>query len=76
MRRRLLLLLCLAMTVAMGLSAARLRLDPGFNKMIPLQHPYMQVFYQVRQQLLRRQYRPGQPALERRGRHLQRRLHG
>ncbi|MGT2510886.1 efflux RND transporter permease subunit [Cupriavidus basilensis] len=44
LRRRLLLLLCLAMTVAMGLSAARLRLDPGFNKMIPLQHPYMQVF--------------------------------
>ncbi|KJK19751.1 transporter [Burkholderiaceae bacterium 16] len=43
-RRRLLLVLCLAMTVAMGLSATRLRLDPGFNKMIPLQHPYMQVF--------------------------------
>ncbi|MDF3832715.1 efflux RND transporter permease subunit [Cupriavidus basilensis] len=41
--RRLLLVLCLAMTVAMGLSATRLRLDPGFNKMIPLQHPYMQV---------------------------------
>ncbi|MBP0621581.1 efflux RND transporter permease subunit [Cupriavidus consociatus] len=43
-RRRLLLLLCLAATVALGFSATRLRLDPGFNKMIPLQHPYMQVF--------------------------------
>lgn len=43
-RRRLLLLLCLAVTVALGFSATRLRLDPGFNKMIPLQHPYMQVF--------------------------------
>ncbi|WP_354683591.1 efflux RND transporter permease subunit [Cupriavidus necator] len=43
-RRRLLLVLCLAVTVALGVSAMRLRLDPGFNKMIPLQHPYMQVF--------------------------------
>ena len=43
-RRRLLLLLCLAVTMALGFSATRLRLDPGFNKMIPLQHPYMQVF--------------------------------
>ena len=43
-RRRLLLALCLAMTVAMGLSATRLKLDPGFNKMVPLQHPYMQIF--------------------------------
>jgi predicted RND superfamily exporter protein len=43
-RRRLLLLLCLTVTVALGCSATRLRLDPGFNKMIPLQHPYMQVF--------------------------------
>ncbi|SOY60312.1 putative predicted exporter of the RND superfamily; putative membrane protein [Cupriavidus taiwanensis] len=43
-RRRLLLWLCLAVTVALGFSATRLRLDPGFNKMIPLQHPYMQVF--------------------------------
>ncbi|KWR83084.1 efflux RND transporter permease subunit [Cupriavidus sp. IDO] len=43
-RRRLLLTLCLAVTMALGFSATRLRLDPGFNKMIPLQHPYMQVF--------------------------------
>ncbi|WP_011297738.1 efflux RND transporter permease subunit [Cupriavidus necator] len=43
-RRRLLLTVCLAITVALGFSATRLRLDPGFNKMIPLQHPYMQMF--------------------------------
>ncbi|CAG2158650.1 efflux RND transporter permease subunit [Cupriavidus numazuensis] len=43
-RRRVLLTICLAITVALGFSATRLRLDPGFNKMIPLQHPYMQVF--------------------------------
>lgn len=42
--RQLLLALCLALTVAFGISATRLRLDPGFNKMIPMQHPYMQVF--------------------------------
>ena len=42
--RRILLMLCLAVTVALGCSATRLRLDPGFNKMIPMQHPYMQVF--------------------------------
>ncbi len=29
---------------SLGWSATRLRLDPGFNKMIPMQHPYMQVF--------------------------------
>ncbi|QQX89153.1 MMPL family transporter (plasmid) [Cupriavidus necator] len=42
--RRILLLLCMAATVALGISATRLRLDPGFEKMIPMQHPYMQVF--------------------------------
>src|SRR5215469_1052511 len=42
--RRLLLVLCVAVTLALGLSATRLRLDPGFNKLIPMQHPYMQVF--------------------------------
>jgi len=43
-RRRILMLLCFALTIALGCSATRLRLDPGFNKMIPMQHPYMQVF--------------------------------
>ncbi|CAG2137349.1 hypothetical protein LMG31506_01826 [Cupriavidus yeoncheonensis] len=42
--RRILLILCMAATVALGISATRLRLDPGFEKMIPMQHPYMQVF--------------------------------
>ncbi|QBR02844.1 efflux RND transporter permease subunit [Paraburkholderia pallida] len=45
MRHRLVLLaVCVALTAAFGLSATRLRLDPGFNKMIPMEHPYMQVF--------------------------------
>jgi uncharacterized protein len=44
LHRRLLLTLCVALTLALGWSATRLRLDPGFNKMIPMQHPYMQVF--------------------------------
>lgn len=44
-RHRLVLLtLCVALTAAFGYSATRLRLDPGFNKMIPMEHPYMQVF--------------------------------
>ncbi|WP_455775554.1 efflux RND transporter permease subunit, partial [Burkholderia stabilis] len=43
-QRKLLMLLCVAVTLALGLSATRLKLDPGFNKMIPMQHPYMQVF--------------------------------
>jgi predicted RND superfamily exporter protein len=42
--RRVLLALCVALTLALGWSATRLRLDPGFNKMIPMQHPYMKVF--------------------------------
>lgn len=43
-RRRILLVLCIALTLALGASASRLKLDPGFSKMIPMQHPYMQVF--------------------------------
>ncbi|WDD92169.1 MMPL family transporter [Burkholderia sp. FERM BP-3421] len=43
-RRRALMLLGVALTLALGWSATRLRLDPGFNKMIPMQHPYMQMF--------------------------------
>ncbi|WP_321816102.1 MULTISPECIES: efflux RND transporter permease subunit [unclassified Paraburkholderia] len=45
MRHRLALIaICMALTAAFGYSATRLRLDPGFNKMIPMEHPYMQVF--------------------------------
>ena len=31
-------------TVLLGLSASQLRVDAGFAKMIPLEHPYMQTF--------------------------------
>jgi hypothetical protein len=44
--RRALLLLFVALTLAFGFSATRLRLDPAFNKMIPLGHEYMQTFQQ------------------------------
>ena len=33
-----------AMTVLLGMSASQLRVDAGFAKMIPLEHPYMQTF--------------------------------
>jgi predicted RND superfamily exporter protein len=42
--RRLLLLLFVGLTLALGWSATRLRLDPGFTKMIPVTHPYMKTF--------------------------------
>jgi len=42
--RRLLLGIFVAMTVAFGLSATRLRVDAGFSKMIPLEHSYMKTF--------------------------------
>ncbi len=31
-------------TVGLGASALRVHLDPGFNKLIPLKHPYMEAF--------------------------------
>jgi uncharacterized protein len=37
-------LVFLAVTVALGYSATRVRLDPGFNKLIPLRHAYMKAF--------------------------------
>ena len=39
-----LLLLFTLLTLLLGLSATRLRVDAGFNKTIPLQHEYMRVF--------------------------------
>ena len=39
-----LLILFTLVTLLLGLSATHLRVDAGFNKMIPLQHPYMRVF--------------------------------
>ncbi|SEJ53947.1 hypothetical protein SAMN05216201_110135 [Pseudomonas linyingensis] len=42
--RRWLLLLFILLTVVFAATATRIKLDPGFYKMIPLQHPYMQTF--------------------------------
>jgi len=42
--RRTLLVLFALLTVLLAYSATHLRVDAGFNKMIPLQHPYMQTF--------------------------------
>ena len=44
--RRSLLALFALITLLLGYSALHLRVDAGFNKMIPLQHPYMQTFTQ------------------------------
>ncbi len=43
-RRRWLLALFMLITLVLGWSATRIQLDPGFFKMIPLQHEYMQTF--------------------------------
>ncbi|WP_211455083.1 efflux RND transporter permease subunit [Collimonas antrihumi] len=42
--RRLLLAVFIVLTVLLAASATRVRLDPGFGKTVPLQHPYMQTF--------------------------------
>ncbi|NBA93710.1 RND family transporter [Pseudomonas sp. R5(2019)] len=42
--RKALMLVFLLITAALGYSATHLRLDPGFNKQIPITHPYMQSF--------------------------------
>ncbi|MBS0608727.1 MAG: MMPL family transporter, partial [Proteobacteria bacterium] len=36
----------LLLTLGLGYSALNTRLDPGFNKLIPLKHPYMAAFLQ------------------------------
>lgn len=46
--RRPLIWLFISLTVLLGFSATQLRVDAGFNKLIPLQHPYMQVFTEYR----------------------------
>ena len=47
--RRTLLVMFALLTLGLGYSATQLRVDAGFNKMIPLQHPYMQTFTQYQQ---------------------------
>ncbi len=42
--RRWLMWLFILLTLAFAATATRIKLDPGFYKMIPLQHPYMQTF--------------------------------
>ena len=42
--RRVLLALFIGVTLVFGYTATTLRLDPGFNKMIPVTHPYMKTF--------------------------------
>ncbi len=42
--RRTLLIVFSLMTVLFAASATRLVVDAGFNKMVPLKHPYMQVY--------------------------------
>ncbi len=46
--RKSLLTLFALITIALGWSATQLRVDAGFEKMIPLQHPYMQTFLEYR----------------------------
>lgn len=40
----------LVVTVLMGLSATRLRVDAGFTKLLPVHHEYMQAFTQYREE--------------------------
>lgn len=47
-RRRFFLGLFVVLTVLLGASASRLQVDAGFEKMIPLEHPYMQTFMAYR----------------------------
>jgi len=44
--RRLWLALFAILTAFFAFSASRLAVDAGFNKMVPLQHPYMKVYRQ------------------------------
>ncbi len=43
-KRLVLTIVFAAITLALGASALRIQLDPGFNKQIPLRHPYMAAF--------------------------------
>lgn len=48
-RRRWILAAFVLLTVFLGLSASRLRVDAGFTKMIPLQHEYMKNFMRYKE---------------------------
>ena len=42
--RALILVLFLLVTLGFAAATVRVRIDAGFDKMLPLQHPYMQTF--------------------------------
>ena len=48
-RRRLLLIVFVLVTIALAAMASQLRVQAGFTKMLPLQHPYMQTFLKYQQ---------------------------
>ena len=43
-KRKMLSVVFVLITLALGASALRVHLDPGFNKLIPLKHPFMEAF--------------------------------
>ena len=49
-RRRVTLAAFAALSIAMALSAFQLRIDAGFTKLAPLQHPYMKTFLDHREE--------------------------
>ncbi len=42
--RKMWLIIFAALTVGFAISASQLKVDAGFNKMVPLKHPYMKVY--------------------------------
>jgi hypothetical protein len=48
--RKMWLVVFAIITVVLGYFASQLRVDAGFNKMIPLEHPYMKVFTQYQKE--------------------------
>ena len=42
--RKMWLIIFAALTVGFTISASQLKVDAGFNKMVPLKHPYMKVY--------------------------------
>lgn len=48
--RRTIVVLSLIVTTLLGIAATRVHLDPGFNKLIPLRHEYMQAFLEHSQE--------------------------
>jgi len=46
--RRVVVVLFILLTIFMGYEASHLRIDAGFAKMLPLEHPYMKTYLQYR----------------------------